>query len=86
MRKVRLEEGEGGDSVGPAKDRQVGVAKEKMSGLSAVRKAMIKNGDMFSEDLFGEKLLVLFIIAFNTSLHCTCIGYLSGTLSVCFAD
>ena len=32
-------------------------AKEILSGLSAVRKAM-KNGDMFSEDLFKEKFMV----------------------------
>ena len=57
LRRVREEEGEGGDSVGPAKDPLGGVVKEKISGLSAVRKA-VKNGDMFSEDLFGEKLLV----------------------------
>lgn len=69
---LRREGGEGVDSMGPGKDEgnKAAEAKEKISGLSAVRKA-IKNGDMFSPDLFGEKFLV------SSSHHTACMHYLA---------
>lgn len=61
--KLKQEEGDGEDSVGPSKNGTDQVkadivrAKEKKTNLLAV-KAALKNGDMFSEGLFGEKYLV----------------------------
>ena len=61
--KLKQEEGDGEDSVGPSKNdtdqakANVVRVKEKKTNLLAV-KAALKNGDMFSEELFGEKYLV----------------------------
>ncbi len=58
---LRQEEGGPGgvDSLCLGKDDvdKMAEARERISGLSAVRKAM-KNGDMFSEELFKEKFMV----------------------------
>ena len=54
----KVEEGE--SSVGPAKmdaGADSSEMKQKTSNLLAVR-AAVRNGDMFSEELFGEKYLV----------------------------
>lgn len=59
--KLKQQDGDGQDSVGPSKNDIGGKTedrmKEKKSNLVAVRAAM-RNGDMFTEDLFGEKYLV----------------------------
>ncbi len=65
---LRLEEGgvAAGDPLGPGKENRNKMAevKERISGLSAVRKAM-KNGDMFSEHLFQEKFVVCCAICYT---------------------
>ncbi len=63
-----------GDSLGPGKENRNKMAeiKERISGLSAVRKAM-KNGekdDMFTEHMFQEKFMVNEL---HSALHVFCL-------------